>query len=409
MRNGMVRGVFAVACVAGVAGFARSGSAQGTPSTTPSAPASNASVGASASSAGSAQSAGADSLLYAKAQQMVSNGDAASGRALIDSLIGAAQPGTPRYAEALYWRAALAGSAADAERSYRQIVVDYPLSPRVDDALLRMGQLELTRGDREAALQHFQRLTLEHPDSPLRAKASYWAARAYLEKNDLKHACAANADALSHALASDVELRNQIDFQNQRCAGVAVPTAVAQNAGSSGAAAGQTAPVDDADAASMPVPAATPAPIPTPKPVKGKTGVKPAKMGKATPGKVIPSKAASAPKAAPKAAPVEAPSDDATPSESSATPVADNAAAAGSTATGKTSGKFTVQIAAYYDKPQAEVLATKMRGRGYPVHVDGEKAPFRVRIGYYDTHAQAATALENLKAKKITGFVAQEP
>jgi cell division septation protein DedD/TolA-binding protein len=358
-------------CVAGVAGVARVASAQDgdTPKATK-----------------AAQSTAADSALYVKAQQMVSNGEAAAGRALIDSLIGAAQPRTPRYAEALYWRAALAGSAADAERSYRQIVVDYPLSPRVDNALLRMGQLELTRGDREAALQHFQRLTLEHPGSPLRAKASYWTARAYLEKNDLKHACAANADALSHALASDVELRNQIDYQNQRCAGVAVPTAVAQNAGASDAsAAGQAVPAESGTVASATESAAdADVPVaPAPKPVKGKANAKTAKSSKGTPSKSKPA-----------AAPAETRSDDAAPSESASA--------------NKKSGKFTVQVAAYYDRVQAEALATKLRGRGYPVHVDGGKAPFRVRIGHYETHAQAANALANLKAKKITGFVTQE-
>jgi cell division septation protein DedD len=83
-------------------------------------------------------------------------------------------------------------------------------------------------------------------------------------------------------------------------------------------------------------------------------------------------------------------------------------AKAAKTAKATKTGKFTVQVAAYYDKAQAHALATKLRGRGYPVHVDGETAPFRVRIGYYETHAQAATALANLKAKKITGFVTQE-
>ena len=91
--------------------------------------------------------------------------------------------GSTQYAEALYWHATLAASANVAERDYRRIVVDYPLSPRVDDALLRMGQLELTRGDADAALLHFQRLATEHPESPLRAKTSYWTARALFEKN----------------------------------------------------------------------------------------------------------------------------------------------------------------------------------------------------------------------------------
>ena len=328
----------------------------------------------------------ADSAIFNKAQQMVGNGDGAAGRALVDSILGVAPAGSARYAEALYWRAALAGSPADAERSYRQIVVDYPTSPRVDDALLQMGKLELTRGDREAALQHFQRLTTEHADSPLRAKASYWTARAYLEKNDVKHACSANADALAHALPSDIEFRNQIDFQNQRCAGVAT-AAPAQTAGAAGETATPTSvPVMEdsavkADASSV-----------TPGEKTAHVAVKPANVKTATvKGTTVKTAAKSVPKISP--------------SSSNEVTAPTHVAAAPSKAG---TGKFSVQIAAYYDRPQADAMAEKMRKRGYLAHVDGTVAPFRVRIGHYATHAQAATALENMKAKKITGFVAQE-
>jgi cell division septation protein DedD len=308
-----------------------------------------------------------DSALFAKAQQMVGTGEGAAGRALIDSVLGVVPAGSARYAEALYWRAALAGSPADAERSYRQIVVDYPMSPHVDDALLRMGQLELARGDREAALQHFQRLTAEHGDSPLRAKASYYAARAYLEKNDLKHACITNADALAHARPSDVELRNQIDFQNQRCTGVATTTpAPAQSA----SAAGETSvPESTAPAETVTETVVEPVEKPVEKPTVTKNTV----------------------------------------TKETVKPVGKNVAKPVAKAAVKPStGKFAVQIAAYYDRPQADALAEKMQKRGYVAHVDGTVAPFRVRIGHYASHAQAATALENMKAKKITGFVTQE-
>lgn len=325
-----------------------------------------------------------DSALYTRAQQMVSNGDAAAGRALVDSLLGVAPSGSPRYAEALYWRATLAGSAADAERSYRQIVVDYPLSPRVDDALLRMGQLELTRGDREAALQHFQRITVEHSESPLRAKASYWTARVYLEKNDLKRACAANADALAKARPSDVELRNQIEFQNQRCQGVAVATPV-----DTASAAGESPAVSEKPA--DPEVDETEAVKPAPKPVSKGAVKSTAKGGKPTP----------KPTTKPETAPAEEETAVDVPKAPTVPPKPTKPTTAGT-------GKYAVQVAAYYDRPQADALAAKLRSRGYVAHVDGTAAPFRVRIGHYATRAQAATALENMKAKKMAGFVTPE-
>ncbi len=165
-----------------------------------------------------------DSTLYLRAQQMVANGDAAGGRRLVDSVASAAPAGTPAYAEGLYWRATLAANARDSEQAYRQIIVDYPLSGRVPDALLRIGQLESARGENAAALQHFQRLVLEHPQSPLHAEASYWVARMYFDANDAPRACAANSDAMASAPASNVELKNRIDFQQQRCRGVTLAT-----------------------------------------------------------------------------------------------------------------------------------------------------------------------------------------
>ena len=316
-------------------------------------------LGTSVSAQGTSRSrTPTDSSVYLRAQEMVSNGDAGAGRALVDSMLKSTTPDTPPYAEALYWRATLAPTATDAERDYRRIVVDYALSPRVDDALLRMGQLELTRGARDAALQHFQRLTLEHPDSPFRAKASFWTARALFEKNDLPHACAANADALARVRASDIELKNQIDFQNQRCRGVAVASSAA------------------------------PAPVAVPEPAVA--------ANDATVDAPAPPAAAATDDVAPE--PVVRPATKANPKAAPAAAVKAAAAPVGT-------GKFAVQVAAYYDRVQADALAAKLRARGYSAHVDGTAAPFRVRIGSYKTHAQAATALTALKTKKIDGFV----
>lgn len=161
---------------------------------------------------------------YARAQALVSEGQGAAGRALVDSMYRATAPGSGERAEALFWRASLAPTAADAERDYRAIVVDYATSPRVEDALLRLAQLELARGDRAAALRNLQRLSTEFPASGQSARTSYWTARVLFEQNDLTAACAANSQALARVAATDVELRNQIEYQQQRCRGAVAAT-----------------------------------------------------------------------------------------------------------------------------------------------------------------------------------------
>lgn len=157
---------------------------------------------------------------YARAQALVSEGQGAQGRALVDSMYQSTGPGSQERAEALFWRATLAPTAADAERDYRAIVVDHAASPRVEDALLRLAQLELARGDRDGALRHLQRLSTEFPGRRQSARTSYWTARVLFEKNDMTAACAANSEALARLAATDIELKNQIEYQQQRCRGV---------------------------------------------------------------------------------------------------------------------------------------------------------------------------------------------
>src|ERR1700674_4506630 len=155
--------------------------------------------------------------VFVRAQGLVSDGNGVAGRALIDSVIAATQPTARLYPEALFWRATLAANAADAESDYKHIVVDYPLAPQAEDALLRLAQLELARGDRDGALGHLQRIPRDYPRSKSLARASYWMARVLFEKNDIPNACAANASALAQADTTQVELRNQIQYQGQRC------------------------------------------------------------------------------------------------------------------------------------------------------------------------------------------------
>src|SRR4026208_1889367 len=77
--------------------------------------------------------------VFVRAQTLVSDGNGAAGRALIHSRIKGTSPTARLYPEALFWRASLASNAADAESDYKHIVVDYPLAPQAEDALLRLG------------------------------------------------------------------------------------------------------------------------------------------------------------------------------------------------------------------------------------------------------------------------------
>jgi cell division protein FtsN len=70
-------------------------------------------------------------------------------------------------------------------------------------------------------------------------------------------------------------------------------------------------------------------------------------------------------------------------------------------------GRYSVQIAAYNVKSQADAMVAKLKKSGYEARVDGTTAPFRVRIGRYATQAQASAVQRSLKAKKIDGFVVQ--
>jgi len=310
-----------------------------------------------------------DSASYRRAQTLVNDGNSVAGRAIVDSLIARATPGTNEYAEGLYWRAILSATASDAEMDYRRIIVDYPLSPRAADVYLRLAQLELARADYDGALQHLTRLTLEYPAGPARARASYWTARVLFEKNDIPRACAANADALARTSEQETELRNQIAYLNQRCAGVVIASAVT-----------------DTTKKDLAVPAARPdsARVLTPQPEitqPVKTAVTPARL---------PVQVPTAPRDA-KPTMIEPPPKESYPKTASPDASGD--------------GQYTVQVAAYNVKSQAAAMVAKLKKRGYEARVSGSSAPFRVRIGRYATEAQATAVMRSLKVKQISGFV----
>jgi cell division protein FtsN len=329
--------------------------------------------------------------VFARAQALVSDGNGVAGRALIDSVIAATPSGAPLYPQALFWRASLASNAADAESDYRHIVVDYPLAPQAEDALLRLAQLELARGDRDAALTHLQRIQRDYPRSKSLARASYWTARVLFEKNDVPSACAANAKALAQADSGEIELRNQIQYQGQRCPSVAAASAGTAPTSSTGSGQGLSTAASSTIAAVTPM---TPPTSPTTvaaaaeKPRRADSAAKivaPSQANDAKPSIVDPEK--SVPKAA-----VEKSAAKTTPAKA---------------AVSSTAGGYSIQVAAYNHKADAEKLVSTLTARGYAARVDGTVAPFRVRIGRYATNGEAEDALKRVKAKHMDGFVAR--
>jgi hypothetical protein len=191
--------------------------------------------------------------LFQHAQHLVAEGHGDAGRAIVQTQLDSATAGTPRYLEALYYRAALASTAADAEPDLRKIIIEYPLSPWTADALMRLSQLELARGDNAQAQEHLLRVVTEHPDSPSRGRADFWLGRLYFASGNAAAACARLADGLRGTPSTQVELRNQMDYLNQRCAGVDTGQVAASPAvpGATGAAPARAMPATTAPAGSV--------------------------------------------------------------------------------------------------------------------------------------------------------------
>ena len=308
-----------------------------------------------------ADSATSDTL-FLRAQRMAAEGQGDAARALVQHEIDTASAGSPRYVDALYWRAVVAATAADAEKDLRRIIIEFPLSPRNEDALLRLAQLEMTRGENDQALSHLQRLVIDHPSSPSRARASFWMARVYFDKNQTPAACRSLADAAHNTSPGQVEQHNQIDFWMQRCHGM-----------DTAAVASTTAASASADSMPIAAPPASTAAAAAPPPRETVSAPPP------PPGSATTSKRTTT-----------------TSSQTTTTPRAPSGA-----------GKYTVQVGAYPTRDAAEALRRSLAARGYTARVVGSTKLFRVRVGFYDTRAKADAAAQQMKAKQITVYVTE--
>ncbi len=265
------------------------------------------------------------------------SGDAA--RTLLDSLVTQATPGSDDIGEALYWRAVLSESAADAERDWKRLVIEVPLSTRAPNALLRLGELEVLRGRPSAARVHFERILRDFPEASQRPTAEIWIARSYFEERDVANACRTVGTLQASGMPAG-ELQLQLTELQARCRNAAATTTTGAATASS----------------------ATP------------TGTPP--------------KTAAAPPAT-------------TVTEEPA-PVTEGA--------NRVSGViFTVQLAAYNTRAEANAYVARLAKRGIKARIDGDRKPFRVRVGRYDTRDAAAAMLAKLKKQGQNGFLAELP
>jgi type II secretory pathway predicted ATPase ExeA len=136
------------------------------------------------------------------------------------SHLGAATP-----EDMLYRRATMAYTATEAERDLRTFVAKYPRSPRTRDGLMRLAQLELSRGDRAAAIEHLSQLAQVAPAGIERSRAMVLTALTHLDGADTTAACSSISPDLSPAAAADSMLARRLTVVASLCAARNTPLA----------------------------------------------------------------------------------------------------------------------------------------------------------------------------------------
>jgi cell division protein FtsN len=362
---------------------------------------------AGGASAVSAQGTAVDNAV-ARARALVESGNGRAGRLVLDSMVQEAGMSTPALGELLYWRGLLAESSSDAERDWRRLLLEVPISPRAEDALLRLAQLEQLRGRPAASRALLERMVRDYREPSSQARAHFWLAKAWFDENDRPRACGALDVVRRDAPESAVELRTQSDDLRTRCRGVTAVAPIATSA------------------------VATVAPRPAaPTVVVNRDSLQRDSVQRATAQREAAERDAADRATAERAAQAErealrrAAEDSVAraaavrDSVRRADAVRDSLArvaasrsvaappATSDSATRPANARYSVQLAALNTMAQAEQFLQRFRTRGIEARVDGTSAPFRVRTGYFATRAQANARLAELKRQGHDGFVAE--
>lgn len=313
---------------------------------------------ASAAAPAAAQS---DARLVA-AVKLAQEGQADSARAITRALLTRIPASDTLYPQVLFAAASVSATSPDMEKALRRIVVEYPSSEWVDDALLRLAQLDYAGGDVAGAAEKLERLRTDFPNSTLLAPAALWAARSYFELRNRTAACTWLTDGRARA-GTDVETGNQLAFYQQRCA----PAALMADAPT----------MDTVKLARGDSVASAPTKTPAPKP-----GVP--KAGTSRPETPASSAAASAPAVA---TPTKTPARTPPPA----------------------GGAFRLQLAAMQTAEQAATLVASLAAKDVTADVTVEGGFHKVRTGRYPTRAAAVAAVASVQLKVgSTPFVVRE-
>ena len=151
-----------------------------------------------------------------EALRLAQSGQVDSGRAMVRRMLASLSPADSVYPQALLAAAKIAPDASAVANHLNRIVLEYGSSPWADDALLLLTQLYFAQRDAPRTIQAAERLNRDYPDSPLRARAGFSAARAYFEMKNEARGCELIQQALTGA-GDDVEFRNQVSFYAARC------------------------------------------------------------------------------------------------------------------------------------------------------------------------------------------------
>lgn len=302
-------------------------------------------------------------------------GQADSARALLGRLLATTAPADTLYPQILYSLGIVAGDVNEREHNLQRVAVEYPLSPWADDALLLLAQSDYAGGNLPGTVRDLERIRKDFPASPILPKAAVWAARTYFDMGNQRAACGWLAAGL-HA-RSDLETRNQLRFQAQRCGGLI--------------AAADTIPPPDTVVVAAAAAAPPAAPVPAPAP--------PVKATPDTAARDTTSRQAADTAAKPAVR-------DTTPIKRIDTVRVDFPPAIAHPAPG---GRFRVQLAAAGSRSQADGIVRGLRSRGIESDITEEKGYFKVRTGHFPTSRAAQAEAVRLRAELGNGaFVVSE-
>jgi len=159
-----------------------------------------------------------------EALRLAQSGQVDSGRAIVRRLLATLPPADSTYPQALLAAAKIAPDAQTVASHLNRIIVEYGSGPWADDALLLLTQLYFAQRDPSGTIQAAERLNRDYPDSPLRPRAGFAAARAYFELKNEARGCEMIQQALAGA-GDDVEFKNQVRFYAARCSASTTATA----------------------------------------------------------------------------------------------------------------------------------------------------------------------------------------